>query len=67
MDKKEYKKLMKQAGINLTDDEVDALMEEADRNKDGFVDFNEFQGHFYNILKLIRRSKALYAISELSA
>jgi len=66
LDRNEYRKLLKKAEINLNDDEFEVMMQEADVNKDGFLDFTEFQGHFFNVLKLIRRSKALYAISELA-
>ena len=66
LDKEEYKKLLQQAGINLSDEEIYALMQEADTNGDGFVDFNEFQSHFYTILRLIRRNKALYTIIDMA-
>ena len=66
MDKVEYKKFLNRSGINLSDEEIYAMMQEADKNHDGFVDFNEFQAHFYNVLKLIRRSKALYEISQIA-
>ncbi len=55
-----------QAGINLSDEEIYALMQEGDKNQDGFIDFNEFQPHFFGILRLIRRSRALYALSEIA-
>ena len=57
---------MTQAGINLTPEEIEAMMQEADKNQDGYVDFNEFQNHFYHVLKLIRRNKALYTLSEIN-
>jgi len=66
LDKDEYKKLLTQAGIDLSDEEIYALMKEADTNGDGFVDFNEFQSHFYTILRLIRRNKALYTIIDMA-
>jgi len=66
LDKNEYKKLLTQSGVNLSDEEIYALMQEADKNRDGFIDFDEFQNHFFNILRLIRRSKAYYSIIEIA-
>jgi len=66
LDKVEYKKLLTQAGVSLSDEEIYAMMQEADKNHDGFLDFNEFQSHFFNVLKLIRRSRALYALTEIA-
>ncbi|KAI8991901.1 hypothetical protein BDF20DRAFT_810521, partial [Mycotypha africana] len=39
----ELKEVMKGLGEELTDQEIDQMMEEADANNDGFIDFNEFR------------------------
>jgi calmodulin len=41
--RKEMKKLMKKLGQALSDEELDAMMEEVDTDKDGQIDFEEFK------------------------
>uniref|UniRef100_A0A1I8IUV1 Calmodulin n=1 Tax=Macrostomum lignano TaxID=282301 RepID=A0A1I8IUV1_9PLAT len=40
IDSAELKRLMLSLGEQLTDEEVELMMKEADRNEDGFVDFD---------------------------
>lgn len=39
----EVRKIMKKLGQKLSDEELDAMMEEVDTDKDGQIDFNEFK------------------------
>lgn len=41
--RKEMKKLMKKLGQKLSDEELDAMMEEVDTDNDGQIDFEEFK------------------------
>jgi len=43
----------------LSEEEIYAMMEEADVNGDGVIDHSEFEGHFFKILRMIRRNLAL--------
>jgi Ca2+-binding EF-hand superfamily protein len=43
IDRKELKKLMKKLGQALSDEELDAMMEEVDANGDGEISFDEFK------------------------
>ena len=44
----ELKKLMKRLGQNLTDSELDAMMDEVDTDKSGEIDFKEFKSMMMN-------------------
>lgn len=46
--RKELKKLMKQLGQKLSDQELDAMMEEVDTDKSGEIDFEEFKAMMQN-------------------
>lgn len=46
--RKELKKLMKQLGQKLSDQELDAMMEEIDTDKSGEIDFEEFKAMMQN-------------------
>mmetsp|Transcript_28431 Transcript_28431/g.40017 ORF Transcript_28431/g.40017 Transcript_28431/m.40017 type:complete len:152 (+) Transcript_28431:71-526(+) len=43
IDRTELKRLMKKLGQNLHENELDAMMEEVDTNKDGEISFAEFK------------------------
>jgi calmodulin len=43
IDKFELKNIMKQLGNNFTDTQIAKMMEEADNDKDGQIDYNEFK------------------------
>jgi len=42
IDASELKKTMRELGQNLTDDEIESMMKEADTNGDGKIDYQEF-------------------------
>jgi len=66
LDRNEYHKLLNKIDLKLSGEEIDALMEEADKNKDGFIDYQEFKDHFYEILRMIRRNLALHNIEQIA-
>ena len=43
IDREELKDIMKQLGNNFTDQQISKMMEEADTDKDGKIDFGEFK------------------------
>ena len=41
------------------------MMIAADKNKDGFIDVQEFNDHFYNVLKYIKSNLALEKLATI--
>lgn len=64
LDKEEYHKMLKKLDFKLCSEEIEAMMKEADKNNDGFIDIQEFQDHFYAIMSMIRRNLALHNIEQ---
>ena len=59
MDKNEYKKCVKSSKIKITDEEIELMMQGANKAKNGAIKLEEFIAHFYSILRFIRIGIAL--------
>ena len=46
VDSGELKAVFKEMGKNFSDDEITKMMEQADQNKDGILQYEEFVQHF---------------------
>jgi len=66
LDKKEYKKVLQALDLKLTDTEIEAMMQIADKNRDGFIDPEEFHEHFYYLIKVMRKNMALHNIEQVA-
>jgi len=73
IDKKELQTLSETLGFPLTDEQTDVALKDLDLNKDGVIDFNEFQRWYFtgmksyngktrNMLKLGNKSKSILAM-----
>jgi len=54
LDKNEYKKCVKSSKIKITDEEIELMMQCANKAKNGAIKLEEFIDHFYSILRFIR-------------
>jgi len=70
IDKKELQTLSKTLGFPLTDEQTDVALKDLDLNKDGVIDFNEFQRWYFtgmksyngktrNLLRMGNKSRAI--------
>ena len=66
LDKTEYVEMLKGSQLKMTDEEIYALMEAADKNRDGFISLKEFRNHFYDILKLMRKQMAFMRLANVT-
>ena len=57
---------LKKTNLNLMDDEITTALENSHFISQNKINIKEFKDNFYQVLKLIRKSRALYRLSELS-
>lgn len=64
LDKNEYKKCVKSSRIRITDEEIELMMQNASKSKEGFIKLDEFISHSYSVLRFMRINVALEKLSR---
>lgn len=64
MDKNEYKKCLKQSRLKMSEEEVEYSWQTARKNKDGLIELEEFNTHFYGMLRHMRINVALEKLAS---
>lgn len=64
LDKNEYKKCVKSSRIKITDEEIELMMQNVSKSKEGFIKLDEFISHFYSVLRFMRINVALEKLSR---
>lgn len=64
--KKEYIEALRNSALKVTTEEMNALLEAADRKGDGLIELKHFRDHFYDILKLMRNRMAFMRLANVT-